>query len=72
VVGCCPPSWPNAATTGVGLLVNIVLGLAVLAAVATGQWAIVLAIPLVLAMIVRRYRRRLLLDTTADALPRLR
>jgi len=67
-----PTILADAATTGVGLLVNILLGLAVLAAVATGQWAIVLAVPLVLAMIVRRYRRRLLLDTTADALPRLR
>lgn len=67
-----PTILADAATTGVGLLVNILLGLAVLAAVATGQWAIVLAVPLVLTMIVRRYRRRLLLDTTADALPRLR
>ena len=67
-----PTILADAATTGVGLLVNILLGLAVLAAVATGQWAIVLAVPLVLAMIVRRYRRRLLLDTTTDALPRLR
>ncbi len=62
----------DALTSGIGLLVNVSLGLAVLGAVATGQWALVLAAPVILVMVVRRYRRRLLLDTTADALPRLR
>jgi len=62
----------DATTAGFGLVVNLLLGLAVLAGVATGQWAAVLAIPVVLAWVVRRYRGRLLLDTTTDALPRLR
>ena len=62
----------DALTSGIGLLVNVSLGLAVLGAGATGQWALVLAAPVILVMVVRRYRRRLLLDTTADALPRLR
>jgi len=62
----------DATTTGRGLVVNLLLGLAVLAGVATGQWAAVLAIPVVLAWVVRRYRSQLLQLTTADALPRLR
>ncbi len=62
----------DATTAGLGLVVNLLIGLAVLAGVATGQWAAVLAIPVVLARVFRRYRSRLLLDTTTDALPRLR
>jgi diguanylate cyclase (GGDEF)-like protein len=59
------------ATTGIGLLVNVVAGLAVLAAAASDQWAVLLAAPSCAAVVLRRYRRRLLSDTTSDALPRL-
>jgi diguanylate cyclase (GGDEF)-like protein len=66
-----PSIRADLATTAVGLLVNLALGLAVLAAVASGQWAVLLAAPLCAAVVMRRYRRRLLSDTTSDALPRL-
>ncbi len=67
-----PTLRADSATAAVGLLVNLLLGLAVFAAVSFDQWGLVLLAPVVLALTIRRYRRRLLLDTTADALPRLR